>query len=202
MTTEAQDRLGQTRECQEAHELKTLQTRSSGQSTANTNPHPSTSTTNITQRTKHPSTFSILTPSLYVYVPLSAARDHLANERVFLAYIRTSAALANFAVVIVQLYRLKHEPPPKGTLSDYDLGIPLAAVTLALAMVVSVVGAIRFFICQHAMARKKIRGSGNVVVIFTVGTGLVSLPDHRLESMSPLIKETVTSSVVDFHSYR
>ncbi len=102
------------------------------------------------------------------YVPIQAARDHLANERVFLAYIRTASALANFAVTILQLYRLKHDPAPKGKLSDYDLGIPLATAMLLIAMAITLVGTWRFFACQNAMAvRKQIVTCGRVVLVFT-----------------------------------
>ncbi|KIW70554.1 hypothetical protein PV04_02812 [Phialophora macrospora] len=102
------------------------------------------------------------------YVPMKAARDHLANERVFLAYIRTSSALANFAVAILQLYRLQHNPLPRGKLTDYDLGIPLATVTLILAIAVTVAGVWRFFTCQNDMAlRNQIVTSGAVVLVFT-----------------------------------
>ncbi|KAK5047520.1 hypothetical protein LTR84_006617 [Exophiala bonariae] len=103
-----------------------------------------------------------------VDVPLSSARDHLANERVFLAYFRTSSALATFAVVLLQLYRLKHDPPAPGVLSDYNIGIPLASTILAMAMLVTVFGAVRFFRCQKSMISSSIVGSGNVVSMFSM----------------------------------
>ena len=71
-------------------------------------------------------------------VPLSSARDHLANERVFLAYFRTSSALATFAVVVLQLYRLGHDSPPPGVVSDYNIGIPLASTILIIAMLMMI----------------------------------------------------------------
>lgn len=112
--------------------------------------------------------------SVFRHVPVSSARDHLANERVCLAYIRTSAATANIAVAVLQLYRLKHVPPPAGKLSDYDIGVPLGAVLLVLAIIVAITGATRFFVCQSAMVRDRIVGSGLVVVIFTAIEALVS----------------------------
>ncbi|KIY02111.1 uncharacterized protein Z520_02249 [Fonsecaea multimorphosa CBS 102226] len=108
-----------------------------------------------------------LSPLFTHHVPLRAARDHLANERVFLGYIRTSSALANFAITILQLYRLKHDPVPRGILSDYDLGIPFAVVTLVIGVAITLAGAWRFFACQSAMAqRKQIATSGWVVLVF------------------------------------
>jgi uncharacterized membrane protein YidH (DUF202 family) len=109
------------------------------------------------------------------HVPLSAARDHLANERVFLAYIRTGSALSNFAVLILQLYRLKHQNPPKGKLSDHDLGIPFATTTLLIALAITLAGSWRFFASEKAMAtRKQFNTSGIVVLVFMPTCVLVS----------------------------
>ncbi|KAL2395248.1 hypothetical protein ABEF93_002723 [Exophiala dermatitidis] len=115
---------------------------------------------------------SLPVPSLAIFddIPLSHARDHLANERVFLAYIRTSATIANLAVVILQLYRLKHNPPPHGKLSDYAMGVPVAAASLVIAIIVAIVGAWRFFVCQNVMAKSRIVGSWGVVVVLTALT--------------------------------
>ena len=100
------------------------------------------------------------------HVPMNAARDHLANERVFLAYVRTASALANVAVVMLQLFRLKHNISPD-RLTDYDLGVPVATVTLFLAMAIVLSGVWRFFACQNSMALKsQIVTSGNVVLVF------------------------------------
>ncbi|KIW34710.1 uncharacterized protein PV07_01469 [Cladophialophora immunda] len=108
-----------------------------------------------------------LFPTYIHHVPLRAARDHLANERVFLGYVRTSSAFANFAITILQLYRLKHDPVPPGKLSDYNLGIPLTVVTLVIGLAITLAGAWRFFACQSAMAQKKqIVTSGVVVLVF------------------------------------
>ncbi len=116
-------------------------------------------------------TFWSIAPS----IPHTSARDHLANERVFLAYIRTSNAFANFAVVILQLYRLKGSLNLTGALSDYVLGIPLAAVALSFATVLAIVGAVRFFQCQKAMLGGRVLGCGLIVNVFFVGSSLVSL---------------------------
>ncbi|OCT50262.1 hypothetical protein CLCR_07639 [Cladophialophora carrionii] len=118
----------------------------------------------------------IALPSYDHYVPMKAARDHLANERVFLGYIRTASALANFAVTTLQLYRLQHHPASRDKLSDYDLGIPVATVTLIIAIAVAIAGVWRFFACQNAMAlRKQIVTSAVVVLVFIPAFILVSL---------------------------
>lgn len=106
--------------------------------------------------------------------PLSSARDHLANERVFLAYFRTSSALATFAVVILQLFRLGHDPPPPGVFTDYKIGIPLASTILIMAILVTVLGAARYFKCQKDIAASKIVGSGQTISLLTVAMIAVS----------------------------
>ena len=62
------------------------------------------------------------------------AREHLANERTFLAWVRTSIALMGFGVVIAKLRFLTAEAPasaalPPGTRSTW-LGLAFAAVGL------------------------------------------------------------------------
>ncbi|EXJ62217.1 hypothetical protein A1O7_02650 [Cladophialophora yegresii CBS 114405] len=133
---------------------------------------PSTPTLGSTPREHRSNTRSasrkwLTLPSYDRHVPTKAARDHLANERVFLGYIRTASALANFAITALQLYRLQHHPVPQGKLSDYDLGIPVASATLIIAVAVAIAGVWRFFSCQNAMAlRKQIVTSGIVVLVF------------------------------------
>ncbi|KAK4941012.1 hypothetical protein LTR10_018932 [Elasticomyces elasticus] len=157
----------------EQHELKDLRTAQSPQ-----NPPgivDDSSITSASTRGQHRQRSRIRLLSRSRYVPIPAARDHLANERVFLAYIRTSSAFANFAVAILQLYRLKHSSAPPGKLGDYDLGVPLATATLVIAIIVAITGAARFFICEDAMLQKRIVGSGSVVVILIAVTSLLLL---------------------------
>lgn len=140
--------------------------------TSSTVPAGSTSADRPKGSARKPWKISIASPS--IDVRLSSARDHLANERVFLAYFRTSSALATFAVVLVQLYRLKHDPPQPGVLSGYNIGIPLASIILVMAMLVTLLGTVRFFSCQKSIAASRIVGSGQVVSLFTAITMLVS----------------------------
>jgi len=156
----------------EQHELKDLRTAESQQNATGT--VDESSVTNASSRDQDCQRARIRSLSRSRYVPIPAARDHLANERVFLAYIRTSSAFANFAVAILQLYRLKHSAAPAGKLGDYDLGVPLATATLVIAIILAITGAARFFICENVMLQKRIVGSGSVVVVFIAITSLVS----------------------------
>ena len=80
-------------------------------------------------------------PSQHVYQPLttyfhwhpvlvlqnkgSVARDHLASERTFLAYVRTSLGMASAGVALVQLFTM-------ADLASKSTGVPLPAVNQKL----------------------------------------------------------------------
>ncbi|KAI7152888.1 hypothetical protein KC349_g8711 [Hortaea werneckii] len=100
-------------------------------------------------------------------VPHADCRDHLANERTYLGYLRTSLALSMVGVAIAQLYRLKHSPSPNPVYGYYVLGKPVACVFHASALGVILVGAVRFFRQQSAMSIGKVHARGwEVLVIF------------------------------------
>ena len=83
-----------------------------------------------------------------------------ALERTFLGCLRTSLALAFGAVVIAQLFRLEHTENPDRILGYFVLGIPLACLFLAAAIVVLLLGFYRFWRQQNAMLRGKIHAGG------------------------------------------
>ncbi|KAJ5247839.1 hypothetical protein N7468_002822 [Penicillium chermesinum] len=111
-------------------------------------------------------------------VPQKSNRDHLALERTFLAYIRTSVAIAMQGVVIAQLFRLQRSPMKEDRLKFYDVGIPLAVTCHAVAVVVALIGAYRFWRQQSAISRAKVHAGGwelNSVGILLFGIILATL---------------------------
>ncbi|KAF7981465.1 hypothetical protein HWV62_33497 [Athelia sp. TMB] len=114
-------------------------------------------------------------PSLTLENSGSVARDHLASERTFLAYVRTSLAIASAGVALVQLFTLS-----KSSTSIASYARPLGAITVALAFAVLLIGFVRFFTIQNALTRGKfpvaratVAGmslalAGVVVVVFAV----------------------------------
>jgi Domain of unknown function (DUF202) len=90
----------------------------------------------------------------------SVARDHLgilnlhvyeliiANERTYLAWLRTSLSFASIGVAVTQLFRLSTtiQPgnPPKGFAELRRLGRPLGATFIGIAVLVLVLGVHRF----------------------------------------------------------
>ncbi|KAF2442177.1 hypothetical protein P171DRAFT_523047 [Karstenula rhodostoma CBS 690.94] len=99
-----------------------------------------------------------------VTISEGAHRDHLALERTFLGYLRTSLALAITGVITAQLFRLQHTATPNPRIGFFVLGVPLAAAFIALGMLVLVVGAVRFWRQQRALVRGRVWAGGWEIV--------------------------------------
>ncbi|KAJ8496982.1 hypothetical protein ONZ51_g818 [Trametes cubensis] len=81
----------------------------------------------------------------------SVARDHLASERTFLAYVRTSLTLSSAGVGLVQLFSLSAETGNREDLERFAR--PLGATMIGVGLYTLLVGAIRYFIVQDALVR-------------------------------------------------
>ncbi|KZT29966.1 hypothetical protein NEOLEDRAFT_1055476 [Neolentinus lepideus HHB14362 ss-1] len=104
-------------------------------------------------------------PSLVLVNSGSVARDHLANERTVLAYVRTSLALASMGVALVQFLSLaEHSSLVR------DIARPVGAVGIVLGILTLILGVSRYFIVQSALTLGQFpvaRAS-----VFTVGLAL------------------------------
>jgi uncharacterized membrane protein YidH (DUF202 family) len=75
--------------------------------------------------------------ALPFYAPLlfpnvsSNARDHCANERTFLSWLRLSVYLAVVSVAILINFHLKHQPTPLERRVSFPLGIAFWILSLA-----------------------------------------------------------------------
>ncbi|RCK59334.1 hypothetical protein Cantr_07778 [Candida viswanathii] len=95
----------------------------------------------------------------------SVARDHMANERTFLAWLRTSLAFITLGIGITQLFRLEkpHSKiltsssvlPLRDTNSDIILraGKPLGAVFIILGIITLIFGMNRYFQVQFFLQK-------------------------------------------------
>lgn len=94
----------------------------------------------------------------------SVARDHLALERTFLAWLRTSLAFASIGIAITQLFRLNTAASAGETGDPYkhlrQMGKPLGATFLGISIVMLGVGFHRYFESQHWIIRGKFPASG------------------------------------------
>ncbi|KAH7417319.1 hypothetical protein BKA64DRAFT_657619 [Cadophora sp. MPI-SDFR-AT-0126] len=112
----------------------------------------------------------------------SVARDHLALERTFLAWLRTSLAFASIGIAITQLFRLNTTSAAGSNADPYQhlrqMGKPLGATFLAISIVMLFVGFHRYFESQHWIIRGKFpasRGSIALVAFITFALMITSL---------------------------
>ncbi|KAF8349243.1 hypothetical protein F5887DRAFT_878525 [Amanita rubescens] len=80
----------------------------------------------------------------------SVARDHLALERTFLAYVRTSLGLVTAGVALVQLFMTAKPVNFNGTRFRVMIRA-LGASTVVLGLIVLAIGVIRYFSIQAAL---------------------------------------------------
>ncbi|KAJ2137580.1 hypothetical protein IW136_003454 [Coemansia sp. RSA 678] len=106
----------------------------------------------------------------------SVARDHLANERTYLAWIRTSLSMVTVGVAIRQLYRVsidlgnEIDPAADPSASDPLAGKVLGVSFVALGMAFVFVGLYRYFHSQLLMTKGKFPVSRSMVGACAVAT--------------------------------
>ncbi|PPQ81264.1 hypothetical protein CVT25_015048 [Psilocybe cyanescens] len=84
----------------------------------------------------------------------SVARDHLASERTFLAYMRTSLAIASSGVALVQLFSVASASATQGSTHLLRVYIrPLGASTVLVGLLVLFIGVTRYFTVQSALTK-------------------------------------------------
>ncbi|KAF4577119.1 DUF202 domain-containing protein [Pleurotus pulmonarius] len=90
----------------------------------------------------------------------SVARDHLASERTFLAYVRTSLAIASTGVALIQLFKLAMNSDDPSLPNPVHIGrslrpfaVPLGATMLVFGFIVLSIGTIRYFTIQKALTK-------------------------------------------------
>ncbi|KAM0462555.1 hypothetical protein ACHAPV_004033 [Trichoderma viride] len=111
----------------------------------------------------------------------SVARDHLALERTFLAWLRTSLAFASIGVAVTQLFRLNTDSASANRV-DFDhtklqkMGRPLGATFLVISIVTLLLGCKRYFHAQEWILKGKFPASrGTILVMSFVALALMIL---------------------------
>ncbi|KAM0241082.1 hypothetical protein ACHAPO_001884 [Fusarium lateritium] len=104
----------------------------------------------------------------------SVARDHLAIERTFLAWLRTSLSFASIGIAVTQLFRLNTslESGNDGDkISDRNaatlrhMGKPLGTTFLGISILVLFLGYKRYFQSQHYVIKGKFPASRGTIMI-------------------------------------
>lgn len=86
--------------------------------------------------------------SAYLDNTQSVARDHLANERTFLAWLRTSLTFASVGVALTQLFRLTE---PSGDHFTHRASIIMGCLFIGTGILILVIGTSRYFHVQHVL---------------------------------------------------
>ena len=102
----------------------------------------------------------------------SYARDHLANERTFLSWLRTAIALMGFGVFIARLrWVFPAAPVHHGALSAIVLGLWLSCVGLAMIPF----ALWQYFAIRRAVNDNKYQSIGAGAVIFAAAIGIAGI---------------------------
>ncbi|KAL1706474.1 hypothetical protein EV121DRAFT_289432 [Schizophyllum commune] len=125
--------------------------------------------------------YTHLTPAITLTLENSGsvARDHLASERTFLAYTRTSLVIASTGVALVQLFTISAETRASDSSSTVAFqptsprlarwARPLGAATIAFGIFVLAVGLARYLTIQSALVRGTFPAARLVVVAISIG---------------------------------
>ncbi|KIJ04590.1 hypothetical protein PAXINDRAFT_93142 [Paxillus involutus ATCC 200175] len=81
----------------------------------------------------------------------NVARDHLASERTYLAYVRTSLACSGAGVALLQLFTLTNDTVSRGGINIQKFGKPLGATIILFGLGILLLGVVRYFMTQSAL---------------------------------------------------
>ncbi|KAI1767543.1 hypothetical protein GGR53DRAFT_98384 [Hypoxylon sp. FL1150] len=106
----------------------------------------------------------------------SVARDHLALERTFLAWLRTSLSFASIGIAITQLFRLNtsigEDSPQFQTIRH--IGKPLGATFLGISIIILLLGYRRYYQGQKWVIKGKFPASrGTVIIVSVIACALI-----------------------------
>ncbi|KAL5533514.1 hypothetical protein ACEPAF_5290 [Sanghuangporus sanghuang] len=113
----------------------------------------------------------VFTPSLVLENSGSVARDHLAAERTFLAYVRTSLGCAAAGVALVQLIAMT---PTDVSMPLETFGKIIGAVTEVLGVGIMLIAVFRYFSMQRALIDGKFPPAGVVVWAIAIAMAVIT----------------------------
>ncbi|KAI7870653.1 hypothetical protein BDF14DRAFT_1772197 [Spinellus fusiger] len=93
------------------------------------------------------------------------ARDHLANERTYLAWLRTSLSTISCGIAITQLFRLNAVSNSSGLV---EYGRPVGMAFIGMSMVFLMFGCLRYFHVQTTLTRDYFPSSNTIVFLTTL----------------------------------
>ncbi|CAN8099449.1 unnamed protein product [Discula destructiva] len=123
----------------------------------------------------------------------SVARDHLALERTFLAWLRTSLSFASIGIAITQLFRLNTSISKADSADSHtlrSLGKPLGASFVGISILMLFLGYHRYFQAQQWIIKGKFPASRGTVILVS----LVALSLMVISLIVVLLVQPATSS--------
>ncbi|ODQ81849.1 hypothetical protein BABINDRAFT_160080 [Babjeviella inositovora NRRL Y-12698] len=124
------------------------------------------------ENTSEPTQYNIFDLKNYSSVLLenksSVARDHMANERTFLAWLRTSLAFVSIGIGVTQLFRLSSQSsntvtneklarilssPSAGLLASFSTGKVLGTLFIGIGICSLLFGVVRYFEVQALLQK-------------------------------------------------
>lgn len=107
------------------------------------------------------------------------ASEFLANERTFLAWIRTSIAVISLGFVVakfgVWLRELSTRLAPQIPVPSTGMSLPIGVAMMALGGALAILAAWHYHLVNLAIERGEVRANRGLVVAVTVGVALLAL---------------------------
>lgn len=106
----------------------------------------------------------------------SVARDHMANERTFLAWMRTSLSFITIGIGVTQLFRLQDKADSGGHNAQAlkRFGKPLGSLFVILGIITLIFGTVRFFKVQR-MLTKNYYPATRLALVLLISTVLITI---------------------------
>jgi len=107
------------------------------------------------------------------------ASEFLANERTFLAWIRTSIAVISLGFVVakfgVWLHELATRLAPQTPIPSTGLSLPIGVAMMAMGGALAVLAAWHYHLVNLAIERGEVRANRGLIVAVTAGVALLAL---------------------------
>jgi putative membrane protein len=107
------------------------------------------------------------------------ATEYLANERTFLAWIRTSIAVMSLGFVVakfgVWLRELATQLAPQTPIRSTGMSLPIGVAMMAMGGALAVLAAWHYHLVNLAIERGEVRANRGLIVTVTAGVALLAV---------------------------